>query len=136
MSVTCQVNWDLIDSAELQSPLQRCYQELANSKGLNEILSDGETVLVENETSSSTISMRRARKESASSVTRAWAKWPPSNLDDDHESRKPGSPPGFDHRRAVAADDVFNILMGDEWSAAATSSKPTPPSPPIWISSG
>ncbi|HQH46166.1 MAG TPA: DNA topoisomerase (ATP-hydrolyzing) subunit B, partial [Candidatus Aminicenantes bacterium] len=49
MTVVCKVNWNLIDSAEYKA-LFKIFQDLADFKAPFEVLSNGECIVVENET--------------------------------------------------------------------------------------
>ncbi|HOU49518.1 MAG TPA: DNA topoisomerase (ATP-hydrolyzing) subunit B, partial [Candidatus Aminicenantes bacterium] len=49
MTVVCKVNWNLIDSAEYKA-LFKIFQELADFKAPFEVLSNGDCIVVENET--------------------------------------------------------------------------------------
>ncbi|MHB8055438.1 MAG: DNA gyrase subunit B, partial [Candidatus Aminicenantales bacterium] len=113
MSVTCNINWDLIDSVEYKA-LFKLYQELADFKGPYEVLSDGETVVVDNETKLLDYLHEKGKKGVTIQRYKGLGEMAPEQLWSTTMNPENRALLRVSITDAVTADDVFNILMGDD----------------------
>ena len=113
MSVTCKIDWDLLDSIEYKA-LFKIYQELADFKGPFEVLSDGETVTVENELKLLEYLHEKGKKGVNIQRYKGLGEMAPEQLWTTTMNPENRALLRVSITDAVAADDVFDILMGDE----------------------
>jgi len=113
MSVICKVNWDLIDSIEYKA-LFKIFQELADFKAPYEVLSDGETVVVENENKLLDYLHEKGKKGVNIQRYKGLGEMAPEQLWSTTMNPENRALLRVSITDAVAADDVFSILMGDE----------------------
>ncbi len=113
MSVTCKVDWGLLDSIEYKA-LFKIYQELADFTGPFEVLSDGETVTVENELKLLEYLHEKGKKGVNIQRYKGLGEMAPEQLWTTTMNPENRALLRVSITDAVAADDVFNILMGDE----------------------
>ncbi len=113
MSVTCKIDWDLINSAEYKA-LFKIYQDLVDFKGPYEVLSDGETVVVENETKLLDYLHEKGKKGVGIQRYKGLGEMAPEQLWTTTMNPENRALLRVSITDAVSADDVFDILMGDE----------------------
>ncbi|MCX6566223.1 MAG: DNA topoisomerase (ATP-hydrolyzing) subunit B [Candidatus Aminicenantes bacterium] len=113
MSVTCKINWDLIDSIEYKA-LFKIFQELADFKAPYEVLSDGETVVVENENKLLDYLHEKGKKGVSIQRYKGLGEMAPEQLWSTTMNPENRALLRVSITDAVTADDVFSILMGDE----------------------
>jgi DNA gyrase subunit B len=113
MSVTCKINWDLIDSIEYKA-LFKIFQELADFKAPYEVLSDGETIVVENETKLLDYLHEKGKKGVNIQRYKGLGEMAPEQLWSTTMNPENRALLRVSITDAVAADDVFSILMGDD----------------------
>ena len=113
MSVTCLINHDLIESSEFKA-LIKIYDELKDFAPPFEVLSDGETVLIENETrlvdflhdkGKKGVSIQRYKGLGEMNPEQLWS----TTMDPAHRSLLL-----VNVENAMEADQVFSTLMGDK----------------------
>jgi len=113
MSVTCKVDWSLLDSIEYKA-LFKIYQELADFTGPFEVLSDGETITVENELKLLEYLHEKGKKGVNIQRYKGLGEMAPEQLWTTTMNPENRALLRVSITDAVTADDVFNILMGDE----------------------
>jgi DNA gyrase subunit B len=113
MSVTCKINWNLIDSAEYKA-LFKIFQELQEFKAPFEVLSDGETVVVDNETKLLDYLHEKGKKGVTIQRYKGLGEMAPEQLWTTTMNPENRALLRVSITDAVTADDVFNILMGDD----------------------
>ena len=113
MSVICKVNWDLIDSIEYKA-LFKIFQELADFKAPFEVLSDGETVVVDNETKLLDYLHEKGKKGVSIQRYKGLGEMAPEQLWSTTMNPENRALLRVSITDAVTADDVFSILMGDD----------------------
>jgi DNA gyrase subunit B len=113
MSVTCKVNLNLIDSIEYKA-LFKIFQELAEFKPPYEVLSDGETVVIDNETKLLDFLHEKGKKGVSIQRYKGLGEMAPEQLWTTTMNPENRALLRVSITDAVTADDVFAILMGDE----------------------
>ena len=113
MSVTCRVGHGLIESVEYKA-LVKIYEELKDFSAPFEVLSDGETVLVENETKLVDYLHEKGKKGVSIQRYKGLGEMAPEQLWETTMNPENRSLLRVSITDAVTADDVFDVLMGDE----------------------
>jgi DNA gyrase subunit B len=113
MSVTCKVSLNLIDSIEYKA-LFKIFQELAEFKPPYEVLSDGETVVVDNETKLLDFLHEKGKKGVSIQRYKGLGEMAPEQLWTTTMNPENRALLRVSITDAVTADDVFAILMGDD----------------------
>jgi DNA gyrase subunit B len=113
MSVTCKISLTLIDSIEYKA-LFKIFQELAEFKPPYEVLSDGETVIVDNETKLLDFLHEKGKKGVSIQRYKGLGEMAPEQLWTTTMNPENRALLRVSITDAVTADDVFAILMGDE----------------------
>ena len=113
MSVTCRINHDLIESSEYKA-LFKINEELKDFTPPFEVLSDGETVLVENEIKLLDHLHERGKKGVSIQRYKGLGEMDPAQLWETTMSPENRSLLRVSISDAVAANDVFDVLMGDD----------------------
>ncbi len=113
MSVTCRINRNLIESAEYKA-LIKIYEELKDFTPPFEVLSDGETVLVENETKLIDYLHEKGKKGVSIQRYKGLGEMAPEQLWETTMNPENRSLLRVAITDAVTADSVFDVLMGDE----------------------
>ncbi len=113
MSVTCRVNHDLIESSEYKA-LFKIYEELKDFTAPYEVISDGETVQIENETKLVDFLHEKGKKGVSIQRYKGLGEMAPEQLWETTMNPENRSLLRVSITDAVTADDVFDVLMGDE----------------------
>jgi DNA gyrase subunit B len=113
MSITCQVNLRLVDSIEYKN-LFKIVQELEEFRPPYEVLSDGETVVVENETKLLDYLHEKGKRGVSIQRYKGLGEMAPEQLWETTMNPQNRALLKVSITDAVAADEVFSILMGDE----------------------
>jgi DNA gyrase subunit B len=113
MSVTCKISLTLIDSIEYKA-LFKIFQELAEFKPPYEVLSDGETVIVDNETKLLDFLHEKGKKGVSIQRYKGLGEMAPEQLWTTTMNPENRALLRVSITDAVTADDVFAILMGDD----------------------
>ncbi|MCX6560575.1 MAG: DNA topoisomerase (ATP-hydrolyzing) subunit B [Candidatus Aminicenantes bacterium] len=113
MSVTCRINHDLIESSEYKA-LIKIYEELKDFVPPFEVLSDGETVVVENETRLVDFLHEKGKKGVSIQRYKGLGEMAPAQLWETTMNPENRSLLRVAITDAVTADSVFDVLMGDE----------------------
>jgi DNA gyrase subunit B len=113
MSVTCRVGHGLIESVEYKA-LVKIYEELKDFSAPFEVLSDGETVLVENETKLVDYLHEKGKKGVSIQRYKGLGEMAPEQLWETTMNPENRSLLRVSITDAVTADGVFDVLMGDE----------------------
>jgi DNA gyrase subunit B len=113
MSVTCRVNHDLIESSEYKA-LVKLYEELRDFTAPFEVLSDGETVIIENETRLVDFLHEKGKKGVSIQRYKGLGEMAPEQLWETTMNPENRSLLRVAITDAVTADSVFDVLMGDE----------------------
>ncbi len=113
MTVVCKVNWNLIDSAEYKA-LFKIFQELADFKAPFEVLSNGECIVVENETKLLEYLHEKGKKGVSIQRYKGLGEMAPEQLWSTTMNPENRALLRVSITDAVTADEVFTILMGDE----------------------
>ena len=113
MTVVCKVNWNLIDSAEYKA-LFKIFQELADFKAPFEVLSNGECIVVENETKLLEYLHEKGKKGVSIQRYKGLGEMAPEQLWATTMNPENRALLRVSITDAVTADEVFTILMGDE----------------------
>ncbi len=116
LSVTVKIGRDLIDSAEFKA-LVKIYAELAEFVAPFEVLSDGETVPVENETKLLDYLHEKGKKGVSIQRYKGLGEMSPEQLWETTMNPENRSLLRVSVTDAVEADGIFNVLMGDEVDA-------------------
>ncbi|HPH44291.1 MAG TPA: DNA topoisomerase (ATP-hydrolyzing) subunit B [Candidatus Aminicenantes bacterium] len=113
MTVVCKVNWNLIDSAEYKA-LFKIFQDLADFKAPFEVLSNGECIVVENETKLLEYLHEKGKKGVSIQRYKGLGEMAPEQLWETTMNPENRALLRVSITDAVTADEVFTILMGDE----------------------
>jgi len=113
MTVVCKVNWNLIDSAEYKA-LFKIFQDLADFKAPFEVLSNGECIVVENETKLLEYLHEKGKKGVSIQRYKGLGEMAPEQLWSTTMNPENRALLRVSITDAVTADEVFTILMGDE----------------------
>ena len=113
MTVVCKVNWNLIDSAEYKA-LFKIFQELADFKAPFEVLSNGDCIVVENETKLLEYLHEKGKKGVSIQRYKGLGEMAPEQLWSTTMNPENRALLRVSITDAVTADEVFTILMGDE----------------------
>jgi len=113
MTVVCKVNWNLIDSAEYKA-LFKIFQELADFKAPFEVLSNGDCIVVENETKLLEYLHEKGKKGVSIQRYKGLGEMAPEQLWATTMNPENRALLRVSITDAVTADEVFTILMGDE----------------------
>lgn len=113
MSITCMVNLSLVDSIEYKN-LFKIVQELEEFRPPYEVLSDGETVVVENETKLLDYLHEKGKRGVSIQRYKGLGEMAPEQLWETTMNPQNRALLKVSITDAVAADEVFSILMGDE----------------------
>ena len=113
MSVTCRINRDLIESSEFKA-LIKIYEELKDFAPPFEVLSDGETFLIENETRLIDFLHDKGKKGVSIQRYKGLGEMAPEQLWETTMNPENRSLLRVSITDAVTADNVFDVLMGDE----------------------
>jgi len=113
MSITCKVNLDLINSIEYKN-LFKIFQELEEFRPPYEVLSDAETVTVENENKLLDYLHEKGKKGVSIQRYKGLGEMAPEQLWETTMNPENRALLKVSIQDAVAADEVFSILMGDD----------------------
>jgi len=113
MSVTCRVGHELVESAEYKA-LVKIYDELKDFTPPFEVLSDGEVIVVENETKLVDFLHEKGKKGVSIQRYKGLGEMAPEQLWETTMNPENRSLLRVSISDAVGADGVFDILMGDE----------------------
>ncbi len=113
MSVTCRINHDLIESAEYKA-LVKLHEELKDFSPPFEVISDGETVAAENEIKLLDYLHEKGKKGVSIQRYKGLGEMAPEQLWETTMSPENRSLLRVSISDAVAANDVFDVLMGDD----------------------
>jgi DNA gyrase subunit B len=113
MSISAKVNLALIDSTEYKN-LFKIFKELENFRPPFEILSDAETVMIENETKLLDYLFEKGRKGVTIQRYKGLGEMTPGQLWETTMNPEDRSLLKVSIQDAVEADKVFSVLMGDE----------------------
>jgi len=113
MSHFCKVNLALIDSVEYKN-LFKIYQELADFRPPYEVISDGETIVIENETKLLDYLHEKGKKGVTIQRYKGLGEMTPEQLWVTTMNPENRAMLRVSIQDAVDADDTFNTLMGDE----------------------
>jgi DNA gyrase subunit B len=113
MSHCCKVNLALIDSVEYKN-LFKIYQELADFRPPYEVISDGETIVIENETKLLDYLHEKGKKGVTIQRYKGLGEMTPEQLWVTTMNPENRAMLRVSIQDAVDADETFNTLMGDE----------------------
>ena len=113
MSLTCKVNLDLVNSIEYKN-LFKIFQELEEFRPPYEVLSDAETVTVENENKLLDYLHEKGKKGVSIQRYKGLGEMAPEQLWETTMNPENRALLKVSIQDAVAADEVFSILMGDD----------------------
>jgi DNA gyrase subunit B len=113
MSHFCKVNLALIDSVEYKN-LFKIYQELADFRPPYEVISDGETIVIENETKLLDYLHDKGKKGVTIQRYKGLGEMTPEQLWVTTMNPENRAMLRVSIQDAVEADDTFDTLMGDE----------------------
>jgi DNA gyrase subunit B len=113
MTNTCKVNLALVDSVEYKN-LFKIYQELADFRPPYEVISDGETIVIENETKLLDYLHDKGKKGVTIQRYKGLGEMTPEQLWVTTMNPENRAMLRVSIQDAVEADDTFNTLMGDE----------------------
>jgi DNA gyrase subunit B len=116
MTIQSKINRDLIESAEYKA-LAGIYEELRDFAAPFEVLSDGETVVVENETKLLDFLHEKGKKGANIQRYKGLGEMAPEQLWETTMNPENRSLLRVQITDMVTADDVFSVLMGDEVEA-------------------
>jgi DNA gyrase subunit B len=113
MSINCKVNLGLIDSVEYKN-LFKIIKELEEFRPPYEVLSNGEVVLIENETKLLDYLHEKGKKGVTIQRYKGLGEMTPEQLWETTMNPENRALLKVSIQDAVEADDVFSVLMGDE----------------------
>ena len=113
MSISCKVNLALVDSTEYKN-LFKFYKELEGFVPPYEVLTDNETVVLENETRLIDYLHERGKKGVSIQRYKGLGEMAPEQLWETTMNPANRSLLKVSIRDAVEAEETFTILMGDE----------------------
>jgi DNA gyrase subunit B len=113
MAITCKVNLGLVDSVEYKN-LYKIYKELEEFRPPYEVLSNGDTVVIENENKLLDYLHDRGKKGVSIQRYKGLGEMAPEQLWETTMNPENRALLKVSIQDAVEADEVFNILMGDE----------------------
>ena len=113
MSITCKVNLDLVNSIEYKN-LLKIFQELEEFRPPYEVLSDAETVTVENENKLLDYLHEKGKKGVSIQRYKGLGEMAPQQLWETTMNPENRALLKVSIHDAVEADEVFSILMGDD----------------------
>jgi DNA gyrase subunit B len=113
MSVACKINLGLIESIEYKN-LFKIFQELAEFRPPFEVITNGETVKVENETKLIEYLHEKGKKGVSIQRYKGLGEMAPEQLWETTMNPENRALLKVSIQDAVEADEVFSILMGDE----------------------
>ena len=113
MSLICKVNLDLVNSIEYKN-LFKIFQELEEFRPPYEVLSDAETVTVENENKLLDYLHEKGKKGVSIQRYKGLGEMAPQQLWETTMNPENRALLKVSIQDAVAADEVFSILMGDD----------------------
>ena len=113
MSVACKINLGLIESIEYKN-LFKIFQELAEFRPPFEVITNGETVKVENETKLIEYLHEKGKKGVSIQRYKGLGEMAPEQLCETTMNPENRALLKVSIQDAVEADEVFSILMGDE----------------------
>jgi len=113
MSITCKVNLDLVNSIEYKN-LLKIFQELEEFRPPYEVISDTETVTVENENKLLDYLHEKGKKGVSIQRYKGLGEMAPEQLWQTTMNPENRALLKVSIQDAVAADEVFSILMGDD----------------------
>ncbi len=113
MAITCKVNLSLIDSAEYKG-LYKIYKELEEFRPPYEVLSNGESVVIENENKLLDYLHDKGKKGVTIQRYKGLGEMAPEQLWVTTMNPENRALLKVSIRDAVEAEEVFNTLMGDE----------------------
>ena len=113
MSVTCKINLSLVESVEYKN-LFKLYQELAEFRPPFEVISEAETVTVENELKLLDYLHERGKKGVSIQRYKGLGEMAPEQLWETTMNPENRALLKVSITDAVEADEIFAILMGDE----------------------
>jgi DNA gyrase subunit B len=113
MAITCKVNLALVDSVEYKN-LYKIYKELEEFRPPYEVLSNGDTVVIENENKLLDYLHEKGKKGVSIQRYKGLGEMAPEQLWETTMNPENRALLKVSIQDAVQADEVFNILMGDE----------------------
>ncbi|MDP2914369.1 MAG: DNA topoisomerase (ATP-hydrolyzing) subunit B [Candidatus Aminicenantes bacterium] len=113
MSITCKVNLDLVNSIEYKN-LLKIFQELEEFRPPYEVISDAETVTVENENKLLDYLHEKGKKGVSIQRYKGLGEMAPQQLWETTMNPENRALLKVSIQDAVAADEIFSILMGDD----------------------
>jgi len=113
MAITCKVNLALVDSVEYKN-LYKIYKELEEFRPPYEVLSNGDTVIIENENKLLDYLHEKGKKGVSIQRYKGLGEMAPEQLWETTMNPENRALLKVSIQDAVQADEVFNILMGDE----------------------
>jgi DNA gyrase subunit B len=116
MTIEAKINRDLIESAEYKA-LSKIYEELRDFVPPFEVLSDGETIVVENETKLLDFLHEKGKKGANIQRYKGLGEMAPEQLWETTMNPVNRSLLRVSITDMVTADDVFSVLMGDDVEA-------------------
>ncbi len=116
MTIKAKINRDLIESAEYKA-LSKIHEELRDFVPPFEVLSDGETIVVENETKLLDFLHEKGKKGANIQRYKGLGEMAPGQLWETTMNPENRSLLRVSITDMVTADDVFSVLMGDDVEA-------------------
>jgi DNA gyrase subunit B len=113
MSITCRINLTLVDSVEYKN-LYKIYKELEEFRPPYEVISNGDTVVIENENKLLDYLHDKGKKGVSIQRYKGLGEMAPEQLWETTMNPENRALLKVSIRDAVEAEEVFNTLMGDE----------------------